>query len=44
MTSNKYIFVFKSEKDALRVITRRLNDRDPHVSLHSLAVMNSILD
>lgn len=29
------------EKDALRIITKRLNDRDPHVSLHSLALLNA---
>jgi hypothetical protein len=45
--STKYIWKFTwlssknnlySEKEAIRIFTRRLNDRDPHIVAHTLPV------
>lgn len=30
-----------SEKDALRIMTKRLYDKDPHVSLHTISLLNA---
>lgn len=31
--------ILKSEKEAIRIITKRLNDRDPHVINNALTVI-----
>lgn len=30
-----------SEKEALRILTKRLNDRDPHIAIHTLSLLNA---
>ena len=34
-----YLIIYKSEKDAIKIITKRLNHIDPHVINHTLSVI-----
>ena len=36
--SNSKFIIYSSEKEAIKLITRRLNDKDPHVIKHTLSV------